>query len=274
MRSALPLLLAACAATAQRPDPRDGRDNPLADDPAAVAGGQKIFSSSCGACHGATGEGGRGPNLRDGKVVRKLTDRDLFASIRKGVPGTDMPGSPLPDPQIWQLVAYVRALGAPASEMKLPGDAQAGADVFYHKGGCVRCHAIAGQGGKLGPDLTNIGAQRSAGHLREAILLPSERLAAGYQPATAVLAGGRTLSGVVRNYTNYSVQFQDSEGQLHLLDAADLKDLRLERESPMPSDYSKRLTPAEVDNLLAFLARQAVRPEFLPQRDSARRSSR
>jgi cytochrome c oxidase cbb3-type subunit III len=274
MRFALLLLLAACAATAQRPDARGDRDNPLADNPTAIADGQKTFSSSCGACHGATGEGGRGPNLRDGKVVRKLTDRDLFASIRKGVPGTDMPGSTLPDPQIWQLVAYVRALGAPASEMRLPGDAQAGADVFYHKGGCVRCHAIAGQGGKLGPDLTNIGAQRSAGHLREAILLPSERLAAGYQPAKAVLADGRTLRGVVRNYTNYSVQFQDTEGQLHLLDTADLKDLRLERESPMPADYSKRLTPADVNNLLAFLARQAVRPDFRPARDNARRSSR
>jgi putative heme-binding domain-containing protein len=270
MRSACLLALAVCAAQAQSRTPRDGRENPAARTPEAIAAGQRTFSNSCGACHGATGEGGRGPNLRDGKVVRKLTDGALFASIRKGVPGTEMPGSSLPDTQVWELVAYVRAMGAPASEMTLPGDARAGADIFYHKGGCVKCHSISGHGGTLGPDLTNIGAMRPEGHLRESVLQPNERLAPGFQPAMAIFHDGREVRGVVRNYSNYSVQFQDTAGELYLLDTAALKDLRLERASPMPSDYGKRLTAAEITDLVAFLARQAVRPGYRPERASAR----
>src|SRR5437016_5527430 len=67
-------------------------------DPAEA--GQELFAGACAACHGPNGEGGHGPGLADGRRVRRLSDEQLFDSIKQGVPGTDMPPCALPDEQI------------------------------------------------------------------------------------------------------------------------------------------------------------------------------
>jgi len=75
--------------------------------------GRKLFLASCSGCHGANAEGGRGPNLVEGRILRRLDDEALFKSIKSGVPGTDMPPTNLPDDQIRSVAAYVRSLSAP-----------------------------------------------------------------------------------------------------------------------------------------------------------------
>ena len=45
-----------------------------------------------------------------------------------------------------------------------------------------------------------------------------------------------------------------------LLDRAKLKDVYYEPKSLMPTDYDKRLTPAEFQDLMAFLTRLYVPP--------------
>ncbi len=224
----------------------------------AADAGQALFATACGACHGTTGEGGRGPNIADGRLVRRLTDDDMFRSIQKGVPGTEMAAFPFPDDQIRQLVAYFRSLSAPAFEADVPGDPEAGAALFYGKAGCTGCHAIAGRGGLLGPDLSSIGLQRPLRRLREAVLEPSARLTDGFLPVTVTTTDGRRISGVAKNYTNYSLQLLDDQGRLHLLRQSEWRAVEFSRESPMPADYARRLSGAELDNLMAFLSRQAA----------------
>src|SRR5262249_22620621 len=262
---ALCILLAIPALWGQfRPEP-EGPRNPLAGDPQAVAAGAKLFANSCSGCHGPSGEGGRGPNLTEGRRIRRLSDQGLFTSIHKGVPGTDMPPTNLPDDQIWQLVAFVRDLAAPAYEIKLAGDADAGASVFFNKGGCVNCHMIHGRGGFLGPDLTDIGAERTAPQLRQSILKPSARIVEGYEGVTATPLEGAAIKGVARNNDDYSIQILDSKGNLHLLSKDKLRDVVFRKDSLMPADYEKRLTPAEITDVIAFLARQSVRPPGEPR---------
>src|SRR5947207_272642 len=76
-----------------------------------------------------------------------LDEDDLFPTIQKGIPGTDMPGTKVPDEQVWQIAAFVRALGAPAIESKPKGDATAGEALFWGQAGCGGCHRILGRGG-------------------------------------------------------------------------------------------------------------------------------
>ena len=108
--------------------------------------GSELFAGACGACHGPNGEGGHGPGLADGRRVRRLSDEQLFDSIKKGVPGTDMPPCALPDEQIRRVAGFVRSLSQPAISSVVKGDVAAGREIFLKKGACVSCHMIRGEG--------------------------------------------------------------------------------------------------------------------------------
>jgi cbb3-type cytochrome oxidase cytochrome c subunit len=59
---------------------------------------------------------------------------------------------------------------------------QVGADV-YKSLGCGGCHSISGKGGKIGPDLTNVGAKRSKEWLAEQIKNPKTINPSSIMPA-------------------------------------------------------------------------------------------
>ena len=225
-------------------------------DAAAVEAGKQIYLGSCSACHGATGEGSQGPSLLSGRASR-LPDRTLVSSIKNGLPGTSMPNFPMADDKILQVAAFVRSLTAPAIATQVPGDPEQGRRIFFGSGHCSTCHMIGGQGGHPGPDLSNIGAERTAPQLRESIVKPSARIANGYRSVEAVLKSGRTVKGVAKNYNNYSVQILDQSGKLHLLSRDEIAKLDVMDTSMMPpvSDAN------EVVHLVAFLARQSIRPK-------------
>ena len=79
------------------------------------------------------------------------------------------------------------------------GDIQRGRDLFFgnKKAICATCHAVQGQGGKFGPDLTKIGAIRTPRDLLEAIVFPSASFARGYEPFTLVTDDGQVISGII-----------------------------------------------------------------------------
>lgn len=242
-------------------DPKEDKPkHPFIGDPAAIEAGRKLFSSGCAACHGAEGQGGRGPNLRQRIFWHPIDDETLYKVVQKGVPAGGMPAAGLAEDQLWQVVAFVHSLTAPAIETPVPGDPAAGEALFWGKAGCGGCHAIQGKGGKLGPDLTNAGSTRSLPQLREDILDPDAGGAAGYRAVTVVLRQGTTLKGVARNRTNYSLQLQDADGNLHLLSTADILEMTLAKGSPMPKDYGARLSATELDDMIAYLSRQSARP--------------
>src|SRR5262245_35197671 len=147
MRSVL-LLLISTPLLAQRSNPD------------AVEAGRQLFLGACSACHGASGQGGAGPSLVSGRMSR-LPEARLFKSIKEGLPGTDMPPFKLPDAKIRQLAVFVRSLSAPAIESHVAGNAAAGKALFFGAAGCAKCHMVAGQGGVLGPDLSNAGVTRT-----------------------------------------------------------------------------------------------------------------
>jgi putative heme-binding domain-containing protein len=119
---------------------------------------------------------------------------------------------------------------------------------------------IRGEGGYLGPDLTNIGLTANMTSLREALLEPNKRFTEGFRPVIVTLEDGAKIQGVAKNNSNYSIQVLDNAGKLHLLDKNDVKEAFFREETWMPADYGKRLSEKEQDDLLAFLAKQAIRP--------------
>ena len=171
----------------------------------------------------------------------------------------------LSDNEIRLVAAYVRSLGR-ASQVQVPGDPGKGSELFRAKGGCLACHTVNGQGGSLGPDLSEVGALRGPAFLREALLAPGDALPTG--PATgypwgeyaryllvhAVTAQGQSVQGVRANEDAFTIQVRDAAGRLHSLRKADLR--RLDKEfgkSVMPG-YRGVFTDAELQDLIAYLS--------------------
>jgi putative heme-binding domain-containing protein len=166
-----------------------------------------------------------------------------------------MPNFPMADDKVVQVAAFVRSLTAPAITMQVPGDPEKGRQAFFGAGRCSTCHMILGQGGHPGPDLSNIGAERTVPQLSESVLKPSTRIADGYRSITAVLKSGSTVRGVAKNQNNYSLQILDRSGKLHLLNRDDISKLDIMDASMMPPVSD----PNDALNLIAFLARQSTR---------------
>jgi cytochrome c oxidase cbb3-type subunit III len=242
-------------------NPSESR-NAAIGDPVAVAAGAKLYATSCAGCHGPDGTGGRGPNLVRRTLWHPLSDEGIFSAIRNGLPGADMPPTKLDDEQTWKLVAFVHALSGPASENKVPGNPDAGKDVFWgSKSGCSNCHSIRGQGGRMGPDLTNIGGTQPLVVIREGILDPSkDSTLPGKESVTVTLNTGQVIKGVANNRSNYALQVVDVRGVLHLISMIDVKTLAISERSPMPDDFGTRLSKQELEDLLAYLSRQSLRP--------------
>lgn len=113
------------------------RKNPKSGNAEAIKKGGEEFQSVCIACHGATGKGD-GPaakalpapvgDLTNAELMGKLSQGDLMAIMKNGVPGTPMQafGAALSDDQIWTLLAYVETLSQPAegdqAETKASGE--------------------------------------------------------------------------------------------------------------------------------------------------------
>jgi putative heme-binding domain-containing protein len=245
--------------------------NPFAGDAKAAKAGEYEFRINCALCHGLGARGGgRGPDLTRAQKKHTHTDADMFQVISNGIPGTAMPangtngqGVGMTDEEIWQIITYIRSqeVKAPASAS---GNAVHGKELFYGDANCSLCHMVDGRGGRLGPELTSVGASRTRAALIESVRNPSQRLAWGltestkefpqeYESVTVVTADGKEIKGVTLNEDSFSVQIMDTGEQLHLLEKDKLRSFRKTRESAMPAYGMSTLSEKDLDDILAFL---------------------
>ena len=249
----------------------EGQENPVAGNPAAIQEGASLFRANCSPCHGLHAQGGgRGPDLTAGRWVHGSTDADIFRTITRGVPGTEMPANGFDDSETWAILAYLRSLTPGENEAKseaVSGDSAKGEKIFWGTGGCSTCHMVQGRGGVLGPDLSHVGEARSVPYLTESIREPSKELTSGmldpnnhyglplvYDTVTVVTADGRKIVGVAKNEDTFSIQLLDTGQQLQFFLKKNLKEVTHERKSLMPAYSETMLTPAELQDLVTYLA--------------------
>ncbi len=194
----------------------------------SVESGAAIFTEYCSPCHGLQGQGIQGvaPALNtEYFFTQRLDDIGYQGSLQAYVLLTvaggrpvksdpawpnNMPtwsvdyGGPLRNDQVANVVDYILNWEETAVPGGGPGDTPAAVvsvgDTPEERGenlfsslGCVGCHTVNGQGGAVGPELTNV-YEKGEDYIRESILMPNAVIAEGFQPNIMPQTFGDTLS--------------------------------------------------------------------------------
>ncbi|HMD36926.1 MAG TPA: PQQ-dependent dehydrogenase, methanol/ethanol family, partial [Vicinamibacterales bacterium] len=181
------------------------------------------------------------------------TDERLFDTIRKGVPGTDMPkqSDDMADNDILQIVAYLRNLSTVAAPDAPVGNVEHGQRLFSQQ--CSSCHRVSGVGGRIGPELSRIGVSRSRSALRREIRTPSEWMAPNFETVTLVTRDGRRIRGVKKAEDVFSIQIMDTRERLQGYLKSTLQDVIHEKDSLMPTFGTAQLSDGDLSDLLGYL---------------------
>jgi len=141
-----------------------------------------------------------------------------------------------------------------AAEALAKGDAARGERIYRRAElACLTCHAIGGAGGKVGPDMTSLGASAPADYLVEALLYPNAKIKEGYHSVLITTKDEQEFSGIV---------VKESENEVIIRNAADQevsvakKNIvkRANGLSLMPSGLVDALLPEERLDLIKFLS--------------------
>jgi len=117
---------------------------------------------------------------------------------------------------------------------------------------CVRCHAVDGAGGKVGPPLDNIANILSREQILESLIEPSARLAPGYGNTTVTLKDGQVISGILEEETKDELILRTSDAE-----PMEIAISRIEKRenglSAMPA-MGKLITKRELRDLIEYLS--------------------
>ncbi|MGE4000700.1 MAG: HEAT repeat domain-containing protein, partial [Planctomycetaceae bacterium] len=142
------------------------------------------------------------------------------------------------------------------------GNPAAGERVYRRQDlNCIKCHAIGGAGGLVGPDMLSLGTTAQLDYIIDALLDPNKQMKENYHTQVVVTDKGLTISGIVVRQTDRDLILRDAEGREQSV-PLDSIELRKEGASLMPAGLADKLTHSELVNLVAFLKALGRLPEF------------
>ncbi|MBY0397674.1 MAG: c-type cytochrome, partial [Thermoleophilia bacterium] len=139
--------------------------------------------------------------------------------------------------------------------LKAKGRPERGKALFQDLKGlaCVKCHAVSGSGGTVGPDLTGVGAKYPKAELTEAVLYPSAKILSGYEPVILATADGRVITGVVKGENPDAIEVEDADAKRLRLAKSEIEERKVSPVSLMPNGLAEGLTRDDFADLIAYL---------------------
>jgi putative heme-binding domain-containing protein len=235
----VPLLLGALPVVAQHATAFDVQD------------GRRVYEGLCAACHGPDGNLIAGIDFSRGLYRRTYSDDELAATIMSGIPNTPMPPNPtMRRDEALRVVEYLRSMSE-GRETKTDGNAARGRALFEGKGECRDCHAVNGEGSRVGPDLTRIGLLRRAGEIERSLLDPESEVQPENRFYKVSPKNGQPVVGRLLNRDTFTVQLIDLDEHLRSFQIADLREHGFDR-TPMPP-ARKKLSTQEIADVVSYL---------------------
>jgi putative heme-binding domain-containing protein len=139
--------------------------------------------------------------------------------------------------------------------LRARGDAGKGRAIFAdaRRTGCIRCHRVGGEGGAVGPDLSDVGAKFARDHLIESVLEPSRQIVEGYRSTLIASATGRVMTGLVKSETAAGLILVDGELREQVVDKTDIVERKFIDQSIMPDGLAAGLSREQLTDVIAYL---------------------
>ena len=108
-------------------------------------------------------------------------------------------------------------------------------------------------GSRLGPNLSDIGANRRTVELEHALIDPNSAAAPQNRMVRVVTKDGTTVTGRLLNIDTFTVEMLDANENLRSFLKSDLRESAVIEKSSMPS-YKDKLSPQELADVVSYLA--------------------
>jgi putative heme-binding domain-containing protein len=139
-------------------------------------------------------------------------------------------------------------------EVLAAGDPFRGETVFRRKDlACLSCHAVAGGGAAVGPDLEGIGASSPLDYIVHSVLNPNKAVREGYAAVTVLTDAGRIHTGILKAKTQKQLTMLDATTRTLRQLPLDSIDETLSAPSLMPKGLVDNMTRTEFIDLVRFL---------------------
>jgi putative heme-binding domain-containing protein len=150
------------------------------------------------------------------------------------------------------VVATATAWGQSSPISLPPGDEASGEAIVAGSGKCLTCHRIRTTGSRMGPDLTDIGANRTPEQLQTSLTDPNAEILPENRTYRIVTRDGTTIAGRLMNHDTFLVLMRDAKDQLRTFQKSELREHGFIAASPMPS-FQTTLSPQQLADIIAYL---------------------
>jgi putative heme-binding domain-containing protein len=135
------------------------------------------------------------------------------------------------------------------------GDPARGREVLFGpRAECTACHTVRGQGARVGPELTRIGASKTRAELLEAIAFPSASFARGYETFRVRTRDGDVIDGFLARESPEAVVLVQGDRSERRIARDAVERIEQGSVSIMPQGFAERLNPDDLRDLLAYLS--------------------
>ena len=140
------------------------------------------------------------------------------------------------------------------AEVRKSGNAIRGEAVYRRSEmQCIKCHSIAGSGGKVGPDLISIGASAPIDYLIESLIEPNKKIKENFHSLVIQTDKGKVYTGIPVQQSKQVVVLRTAEGATIRIPTATI-DVKQQGRSLMAQGAVDSLTRNELVDLTRFLS--------------------
>jgi len=171
----------------------------------------------------------------------------LAAAIARSSAGTPQAAASAHAMSAAELDAFV-------SLVRDKADAKRGAAIYARENlKCVACHRIGAEGGKVGPNLTAIGASSPLDYVIDSLLYPAKNVKEGYNTVVVQTDDGQVLTGIQVTRSDAELVLRDATGKEVKIPTNDIDEESVGT-SLMPAGLIDSLSREELADLVRYLS--------------------